>query len=479
MSPARPRALVADDEASIRFVLRETLSELGFDVLEAVDGHAALAALTSESLQLAFLDLRMPGPSGLELLDRVRGTGSETAIVIITAQNTFENAVEAMKRGALDYLSKPFGVAQVSALAEKALRNQRLEREVRELRRELGQRQATGERLVGRSPALLEIFKTVGRLAARDVPVLITGESGTGKELVARAIHAASARGAGPFVAVNTAAIPRDLLESELFGHERGAFTGASSAHLGHFREAAGGTLFLDEIGDMPLDLQAKLLRVLQTKEVTPVGGRGSIGVDLRILAATHRDLDAAVREGSFREDLLYRLRVVPLHIPPLRERREDIPVLAQYFVDRYAEELAGAPRVITAACLEELAAESWPGNVRQLENAVKRALVLGTAEVLGPEDFAFLRSEARALGSSEVRLEDATLRELARELEAGAPSELHRRLLERVERPLLEEVLRRTGGNQLRAAGLLGINRNTLRKKLTDLGIAVPKRDD
>ncbi len=479
MSPARPRALIADDEVSIRFVLRETLTELGFDVEEASDGHAALAALSARSFQLAFLDIRMPGPSGLELLDRVRSTGNDTAIVIITAQNTFENAVEAMKRGALDYLTKPFGVAEVRALAEKTLRNQRLEREVRELRRELGQRSVPGERLVGCSPALLEIFKTVGRLAARDVPVLITGESGTGKELIARAIHGASARSQGPFVAVNTAAIPRELLESELFGHERGAFTGATAAHLGHFREAAGGTLFLDEIGDMPLDLQAKLLRVLQTQEVTPVGGRGAQRVDLRILAATHRDLDAALRDGSFREDLLYRLRVVPLHIPPLRERREDIPVLAQHFLDRYAVELAGSPRVLTPACLETLAAEDWPGNVRQLENAVKRALVLGTTEVLSPEDFAFLRAEAHAAAAPEPDLEAALAREIERECASGEPQHLYSRLLARVERPLLEEILRRTGGNQLRAAALLGINRNTLRKKLTELGIAVPGRDD
>jgi two-component system nitrogen regulation response regulator GlnG len=480
VSPARAPAFIADDEDSIRFVLRETLGELGFEVEEASDGNAALTALSARSFAIAFLDIRMPGPSGLELLDRVRATGSETPVVIITAQNTFENAVEAMKRGALDYLTKPFGVAEVRALAEKALRNQRLENEVRELRRELGQRPVPGERMVGRSPALLEIFKTVGRLAAREVFVLITGESGTGKELVARAIHAASARAAGPFVAVNTAAIPRELLESELFGHERGAFTGAIGSQIGRFREAAGGTLFLDEIGDMPLELQAKLLRVLQTQEVTPVGGRGAIAVDLRILAATHRDLDAAVREGSFREDLLYRLRVVPLAIPPLRERRDDIPVLAQHFVLRYAQELAGAPRVLTEACLEALAAEPWPGNVRQLENAVKRALVLGSSEVLSPEDFAFLGAEARAAAESgEVSLEDALAAEIEREFASGEPADLHPRLLARIERPLIEDVLRRAGGNQLRAAALLGINRNTLRKKLTELGIEIPGREN
>ena len=254
-------------------------------------------------------------------------------MVIITAQNSFENAVEAMKRGALDYLVKPFGMDEVKALAAKVVRTRELEREVKELRREVGRRAVPSERLVGKSAAILEVFKTIGRVAPRDVPVLVTGESGTGKELVARAIHAASPRADKPFVAVNTAAIPRELLESELFGHERGAFTGAVASRAGRFREAAGGTLFLDEIGDMSSDLQAKLLRVLQDRQVTPVGSSVTHLVDVRILTATHRDLDAAVRSGTFREDLLYRLRVVPMHLPPLRERREDVRVLAEHFV--------------------------------------------------------------------------------------------------------------------------------------------------
>jgi two-component system nitrogen regulation response regulator GlnG len=265
VSNAEPaRILVADDEPSIRFVLQETLEQSGYQVVAVEDGAQAFEALASGGFQIAFLDIRMPGLSGLELLDRARTLGVDTAIVIITAQNTFENAVEAMKRGALDYLVKPFGMAEVEALADKALRTRALEQEVRKLRREVGHQTAPGERLVGRSPELLEIFKTIGRVAAREVSVLITGESGTGKELVARAIHAASPRAQAPFAAVNTAAIPRDLLESELFGHERGAFTGAVAARAGLFREASGGTLFLDEIGDMPVELQAKLLRVLR-----------------------------------------------------------------------------------------------------------------------------------------------------------------------------------------------------------------------
>jgi two-component system nitrogen regulation response regulator GlnG len=467
--------LVADDEPSIRFVLRETLEEEGCEVIEVDDGERALEALASGDFQIAFLDIRMPGPSGLELLDRVNAMGADVGIVIITAQNTFENAVEAMKRGALDFLVKPFGVAEVKALVGKTQRTRALQREVHELRREVGRRTVPGDRLVGRSPELLEIFKTVGRVAGRDVSVLITGESGTGKELVAQAIHAASPRAEGPFLAVNTAAIPRDLLESELFGHERGSFTGAVESRIGRFREASGGTLFLDEIGDMPVDLQAKLLRVLQSEEVTPVGGRRPEPVDVRILAATHRNLDAAVAAGSFREDLLYRLRVVPLHIPALRERRDDIPILARHFVDRYAAELGAGPCLLADATLEKLEAHDWPGNVRELENSIKRALVLASGDVLLPEDFSFLdekppRDEAPDLGTR--------VREEVRAALDGEGENVYRRIIERVERPLLETVLAATDGNQIRAAALLGINRNTLRKKIAELRIELPGRD-
>jgi len=472
----RARVLVADDEASIRFVLREALEEAGHEVVDVDTGDAAWRALAAGGFEIAFLDIRMPGASGLELLERLRETSSDTAVVVITAQSTLENAVEAMKRGALDYLVKPFQMAEVLAAVEKSLRTRALQREVRALRQGAAVRPAAGERLVGRSAAILEVFKTIGRVAPRDVAVLVTGESGTGKELVARAIHAASPRAAATFVAVNAAAIPRDLLESELFGHEKGSFTGAIEARAGRFREASGGTLFLDEIGDMPLDLQAKLLRVLQSGEVMSVGGKRAEKVDVRIVAATHRDLDALVREGRFREDLLYRLRVVPLHIPPLRERRDDIPVLAQHFASRYASELGTEARFLSEATLEHLAAYDWPGNVRELENAIKRALVLAGHEVLAPDDFAFLRGpvEPAAPGGS---LEEIVRDEALAELRGPEEGELYRRILERVERPLLEATLLHTGGNQLRAAALLGINRNTLRKKIAELRVSLPGR--
>ena len=469
------RVLVADDEASIRFVLRETLESAGHQVTDVADGEAALSALTRGGFEIAFFDIRMPGPSGLELLERVEAIGSDVAVVIITAENTFENAVEAMKRGALDYLVKPFGTDEILALVSKALRTRALEREVRALRREVSGRSPAGERLVGRSPSLLDVFKTIGRVAPSNVAVLVTGESGTGKELIARAIHNASKRAEGPFVPVNAAAIPRDLLESELFGHERGAFTGAVDSRPGRFREASTGTLFLDEIGDMPLELQAKLLRVLQSGEITSVGGRRPETVDVRILAATHSDLRQAVQTGSFREDLLYRLQVVPIHVPPLRERREDIPTLTEHFLERYDAELSTGRHVISDETMEQLVCHDWPGNVRELENAIKRALVLSTGDVLAADDFAFL-VEGEGRRSARASLEECVAEEVEEAL-ADDESEVYRKILARVEKPLLETVLERTGGNQIKAAALLGINRNTLRKKISDLGISVLSR--
>ena len=476
--PKNARILVADDESSIRFVLREALETAGHTVDEVASGDAALEALATGQYDVAFLDIRMPGPSGLELLERMEGLGVETAAVIITAQNTMENAVEAMKRGALDYLVKPFSLAAALTLAEKALVTRDLHAEVRELRREVGRKLTPGgERLVGRSPALLDAFKTIGKVALRNVPVLITGESGTGKELVANAIHASSPRAEAPFVVVNAAAIPRELLESELFGHERGAFTGAVDSRPGRFREASGGTLFLDEIGDMPIELQAKLLRVLQNGEVTSVGGREVVHVDVRIVAATHRDLDEEVKGGRFREDLLYRLRVVPIHMPPLRERSEDIGLLARTFVSRYAGELSEGPVELADPAIARLEAYAWPGNVRELENAIKRALVLHSGAVLTPDDFDFLERASTGKGGEAPTLEELVAHEANAALEGPEPSELYRGLLERVERPLLEAVLSKTEGNQIRAAALLGINRNTLRKKIGELEIDVPTR--
>lgn len=363
---SRPRALVADDEPSIRFVLREALETAGLDVVDVDNGDAALEALEEGSFEIAFFDVRMPGLSGLELLDRTKSLARDTAVVIITAQNTLENAVEAMKRGALDYLVKPFRLAEITALTEKARRTRALEREVRALRREVARRAAPGERLVGKSPVLLEIFKTIGKVARSDVPVLITGESGTGKELVARAIHAASGRVDGPFVAINAAAIPRELLESELFGHVKGAFTGAIAAKAGVLELAHGGTVLLDNVDELALDLQPKLLRFLEQRTLRRVGDGQTRDVDVRIVSTTQRGLELAVEERRLREDLYYRLAAVVLDVPSLAQRTEDIRDLARSFAN-------GA--TLSPATLSALEAQPWPGNVRELRHAVERGL--------------------------------------------------------------------------------------------------------
>jgi two-component system nitrogen regulation response regulator GlnG len=466
------RILIADDEPSIRFVLREALERAGHQVEEAADGAASRARLAGGHFDLAFLDIRMPGVSGLDLLVEIQGQGPQAPLVVImTAQNTFENAIEAMKRGAFDYLTKPFDLPQVEALVEKADRQRALRGEVAELRRQVGQAFRGGEALVGTSPAMVELFKTIGRIAGSDAAVLILGESGTGKELVARAIHYHSRRAERPFAALNMTALPGELIEAELFGHERGAFTGATEARPGRFRDTRGGTLLLDEIGDLPLELQAKLLRVLQEREVTPVGSQRAIPVDVRILAATHQDLEVLIGEGRFREDLYFRLNVVPIRIAPLRERKQDIPALLHHFVERFSADLNVAQRWPTQATIELLQGHDWPGNVRELENVVKRALVLASDEVLTPEDIEIASRPGRpAAGWTElVRRELVQMLEDPEQADESSP---FWELVQRLERSLLDEALRRSQGSQIQAARLLRINRNTLRKKLVELGI-------
>ena len=467
------RILIADDEASIRFVLREAFAGSGHELVEACDGEEAGRLLEREHFDFAFLDIRMPGATGLELLDELRGRGeSAPLVVIITAQNSFENAIEAMKRGAFDYLTKPFDLAEVEALVAKALRQNELRSEVTALRRRVGESFRSGDAIVGSAPAMVELFKTIGRVAQSKADVLIRGESGTGKEVVARAIHYHSPRREAPFIAVNMSAIPSELIEAELFGHERGAFTGATDSRTGRFRDAAGGTLLLDEIGDLPLSLQAKLLRVLQEREVRPVGGQRALPVDVRILAATHQDLEAEVEAGRFRKDLYFRLNVVPVRIVPLRERLDDIPALVHHFVERFSRELGVNARWPTEATLERLRQHDWPGNVRELENVIKRALVLASGDVMTPED-AEVAAEAGRTGPGDWTL--GARRELAEMLASeAAPAEPgpYWELVHRLERAVIEEGLARSGGNQIRAAGMLGINRNTLRKKLVELSI-------
>jgi two-component system nitrogen regulation response regulator GlnG len=466
------RILVADDESSIRFVLNEVLQGAGHEVIEATDGAEARRRLAEERPDFAFLDIRMPGATGLELLDEIASQGPDAPIVVImTAQNTFENAIEAMKRGAFDYVTKPFDLAQIEAVVQKAERQRALRSEVASLRRRVGDVFRGGEALIGSSSAMVETFKTIGRVAQSEATVLIRGESGTGKELVARAIHYHSKRRDGPFMAVNMSALPSELIEAELFGHERGAFTGAVESRTGRFRDAEGGTLLLDEIGDLPLALQAKLLRVLQEREVTAVGGKKAIPINVRILAATHQDLEAATAEGRFREDLYFRLNVVPLHVAPLRERVEDIPELVQHLVQRFSAELGVPPRWPSESALSLLARQPWPGNVRELENVIKRALVLASGDVIDSDDV-----ESATESSTAPQMDWAQLarRELSQQLEDGAESETgpYWTFVNRLEAAIIREAMARTGGNQIQAARTLGINRNTLRKKLSELGL-------
>ena len=474
-SPTGARILVADDEPAMRWLLDRLLRQAGHAVTVVEDGQAALAAAAAEPVDLAFLDIRMPGLDGLEVLSRLRAQSPETAVIVMTAHGSVRAAVEAMQRGAYDYLAKPFDNDEVLLLVERALSAKALAREVVELRTGIQEVWEFGA-LVGQSPRMQEVYKTIGRIAGTDVTVLLQGESGTGKEVVARAIHHYSRRAGKPFVAVSCAAIPPTLLEAELFGHERGAFTDAHQRRLGRFELAHGGTLYLDEVGDMGPELHPKLLRVLQEREFERIGGGEPIRVDVRVVAATNRDLEALIREGRFREDLYYRLNVVSLTLPPLRERREDVPFLVDHFLAKYAGDLG--ERALSAEALDRLRGYPWPGNVRELENVIQHAMVMAGGGVILPEHLPIAAGPG-APPAREGTLEaliHQKLEECVRGLGARESANLYELVLGLVERPLLMAVLRETGGNQLRAAALLGINRNTLRKKLRALGL---KRDE
>jgi two-component system nitrogen regulation response regulator GlnG len=468
--------LIADDDRAIRTVLSQALGRAGYTV-RATSSAATLWRWVEEGTgDLVITDVIMPDENGLDLVPRIKRVRPDLRVVVMSAQSTFVTAVKAAQRGAFEYLPKPFDLKELLAVVARALTAPAAPLPASEEGTE-------GERLplVGRSPAMQEIYRTVARLTTTDLTVMVTGESGTGKELIARALHDYGRRRTGPFVAINMAAIPRELIESELFGHERGAFTGALARGIGRFEQAAGGTLFLDEIGDMPPEAQTRLLRVLQEGEFTTVGGRNPIKANVRIVAATHRDLRQAIRQGMFREDLFYRLNVVPIRLPPLRERMEDIPLLARHFLERAKN--AGLPsKQLDQEAVERLRRHAWPGNARELENLMRRLAALYPQEVIGADAVNNELAEAEPMADLELRapetLEQAVERHLTTFVAAqkdGLPvRDLYERVLAEVERPLLRLALAATRGNQIKAAAMLGLNRNTLRKKIRELDLPV-----
>src|SRR6476660_1006265 len=469
--------LVADDDAAIRTVLNQALSRAGYEVRSTSNAATLWRWVSQGEGDLVITDVIMPDENAFDLLPRIKKLRPQLPVIIMSAQNTFMTAVRASERGAYEYLPKPFDLKELIGIVGRALS------EPKERARPAPKAEDFDSiPLVGRSPAMQEIYRVLARLMQTDLTVMITGESGTGKELVARALHDYGKRRTGPFVAINMAAIPRDLIESELFGHEKGAFTGANTRASGRFEQAEGGTLFLDEIGDIPMEAHPRLLRVLQQGEYTTVGGRTPSKADVRIVAASNKDLRILIQQGLFREDLFFRLNVVPLRLPPLRERLEDVPDLMRHFFT-LAEREGLPPKQIDGAALEKLKRYRWPGNVRELENLARRLAALYPQETItGAVIDAELNQPAFAPADGESQSEDTISAAMERYLahyfsefdDDLPPPGLYHRILREVEGPLLSAALTATRGNQIRAADLLGVNRNTLRKKIRDLDIQV-----
>ena len=454
----RPVVLAIDDEPGVRESLQLILQD-EFEVLEAADGASALAVLAERQVDVALLDVRMPGEPGSKVLPKILAIDDSIPVILITADPHLRMAVDAMKAGAYDYVAKPYDVEEILTLVRQAAQQRRMERELRYLRAELDRAHGF-DQLVGRHPRMVRLYETISRIAQTPATVLVTAESGTGKELVARAIHNQSPRRAQPFVAVNLAAIPDTLLESELFGHEKGAFTGAHSRKLGKFELAHGGTLFLDEVGSLRIDLQAKLLRALQEREFEHLGGTRTIQVDVRVIAATNTDLRQAIRARTFREDLYYRLHVVPITVPPLRERKSDLPDLAAHFIRKYAQDFKKDVRGLSRGALVALDAYDWPGNVRELENIIERSVALATRPVIRLDDLPLdLAMNEVAPGRGENDAAPLTLKDAR----------------DRFEQAYVLRALEREDWTQSRAAKGLGVHRNTLIARLGAWGI---KRD-
>jgi two-component system, NtrC family, nitrogen regulation response regulator GlnG len=460
---------IVDDDRSIRWVIEKALSREGIAYNSFSSAQEALDALTASAPEVLVSDIRMPGRSGLELLQAVKTRHPAVPVIVMTAYSDLDSAVAAFQGGAYEYLPKPFDVDQAVELIRRALDESRREAEAVE------PLTATPE-ILGQAPAMQEVFRAIGRLSQSSATVLITGESGTGKELVARALHRHSARAQQPFVAINTAAMPKDLLESELFGHERGSFTGAQQQRRGRFEQAEGGTLFLDEIGDMPAELQTRLLRVLSDGTFYRVGGHQQMKVNVRVIAATHQNLESRVRDGTFREDLYHRLNVIRLRLPNLRERAEDIPLLARHFLASSAKQLGVEPKRIAEDALAHLARLEFPGNVRQLENLCHWLTVMAPGQVIDIGDLpAEFRDQAATAASDWLAaLEQEAERRLARG-DTGILDALGRQF----ERALITKALARTGGRRIDAANLLGMGRNTITRKIQELGIEDNDNED
>ncbi len=479
MMPSGETILVADDDKAIRTVLSHAFARHGYEVRATGNSATLWRWVCDGEGDLVIADVVMPDENGLDLLPRIKRLRPELPIVVMSAHTTLLTAIKATERGAYEYMPKPFDLNDLLVVVRRALSAPAGTVEPRAIEPAL----ADQAPLIGRSAAMQDIYRVIARLTATDLTALIVGESGTGKELVARALHDYGKRRNGPFVAANMAAMPRELIESELFGHEKGAFTGASARHMGRFEQARGGTLFLDEIGDMPIEAQTRLLRVLQQGEYTRVGGRTPLRADVRIIAATHHDLRRLVEHGQFREDLFYRLNVVPMRLPPLRERCDDIPLLARHFLAAAVNE--GLPaKALDPAAMERLSAYSWPGNVRELENLVRRLAVLYSEEVIGADIIeAELADGAPAAPDGSVEsaglastVESHLRQYFAAHHNALPAAGLFDRVMREVERPLISLTLRSTRGNQIKAARVLGINRNTLRKKIRELDIRVDR---